>query len=155
MNRKHDLWPRMFTTGALCLTLSFPAMAQLEPYQDYDISDTVWDVTTVKVHPNMMDHYLEGLKESWVAANELAVKLGHIEEYAIYSSALPQSGDFNLMLVVRFADTAALAPSKARYDAFMKEWGAEREARNEELIKDYPGMREITGQYNMYKLTMK
>ena len=54
------------------------ASAQLEPFQDYDISDAIWIVTTVKVEPNMGDDYLEGIRETWVAGNEVAKELGQI-----------------------------------------------------------------------------
>jgi hypothetical protein len=48
-----------------------------------------------------------------------------------------------------------LAPNKARYDAFMKEWGAERNKKTTETAqKEYPAMRDITGQYNMREITL-
>jgi hypothetical protein len=59
------------------------------------------------------------------------------------------------MLVTRFKSDADLAPSKARYQAFMKEWGTEREARNQVLIKDYPALRSITGEYQFHRVTFK
>lgn len=65
----------------LALMFSTSAFAQLKPYQDYDISDNVWSVTTVKVNSNMVDHYLEGIRKSWVSSQEAAKKLGHIEDY--------------------------------------------------------------------------
>jgi len=34
----------------------------------------------------------------------------------------PESGQFNLMLVIKYKSTGDLGPDKARYDAFMKEW---------------------------------
>jgi len=146
-----------FLTLTLVAGLLFvrPAAAQLEPWEDFDISDAVWDVSLIKVNANMMDQYLEGLRDTWVEANKLAKELGHIEDYAIYSSALPQSGDFNLMLVVKFTNTEALAPSKARYDAFMEKWGETRVERNREISKDYPSMREIAGQYALREITIK
>jgi hypothetical protein len=129
--------------------------ADLEPYKDYSISDAVWSVTAIKVHSNMGDAYLEGLKKTWVESNELARKLGQIEEYHIYRSDLPDSGTFNLLLVVKFKNNEALAPNKARYEAFMKEWGAERNKKTTETAqKDYPGMRDITGEYNMREITL-
>ncbi|WP_409433091.1 hypothetical protein ACJ3XI_00940 [Litorimonas sp. RW-G-Af-16] len=132
-----------------------PAFAQLETYKDYDISDTVSSVTTVKVDANMGDYYLEGLKGTWVASNEVAKKLGHIEDYAIYASALPVSGEFNMILVVQYKNTADLAPSKAKYDAFMKEWGAQNVKKSREVTKTYPDIRTITGEYMMHEITMK
>ena len=104
----------------------------------------------------MDDAYLEGIKKTWVASNEVAKKLGQIEEYAIYRSDLPQSGDFNLLLVVKFANTADLAPNKARYEAFMKEWGeAQAQETSDYAQQNYPAMREITGQYYLRKIEIK
>ncbi len=131
------------------------ARAQLEPYKDYDVSDAVWSVTTVKVNPNMGDEYLEGIKKTWLAAGKVAKELGHIADYAIYRSDLPQSGDFNLMLVVKFDNTADLAPNQAKYEAFMKKWGEKRVKQTREITKDYPSMREITGEYQLREITIK
>ena len=142
---------------ALSLLLgSTVAMADLEPWKDYDESDAVWSVTTIRVLPNMDDAYLEGIAKTWVATNEVAKKLGQIEEYAIYRSDLPQSGDFNLLLVVKFKNTSDLAPNKARYDAFMKEFGTEKSDEVSDYSqKNYPAMREITGQYLVRQITLK
>ncbi len=121
-----------------------------------DISDAVWSVTTIKVSPNMDDAYLEGLAKTWVASNEVAKKLGQIETYEIYRSDLPQSGDFNLLLIVKFAKTTDLAPNKARYDAFMKEFTkAKADETTAKAQKDYPAMRQITGEYLFREITLK
>jgi hypothetical protein len=141
----------------LSLAMAFSstvAFADLEPYKDYTTSDAVWAVTTIKVHANMGDAYLEGLKTTWVASTELLKKLGQIEEYHIYRSDLPESGSFNLLLVVKYKNNEALAPNKARYEAFMKEWGAERnKTTTEKAQKEYPAMRDISGDYNMREIT--
>jgi hypothetical protein len=132
------------------------AYADLEPWKDYSLSEPVWSVTTIKVHSNMDDAYLEGLKKTWVASNEVAKKLGQIEEYHIYRSDLPDSGTFNLLLVVKFKNSDALAPTKARYEAFMKDWGAERNKKTTDIAQhDYPAMRDITGDYYMREITLK
>jgi hypothetical protein len=139
----------------LILSGSSLAYADLEPYKDYTVSDSVWSVTTIKVHSNMDDAYLEGLKKTWVESNEVAKKLGQIEEYHIYRSDLPESGSFNMMLVIKFKNNEALAPNKARYEAFMKEWGAERNKKMTDTAQhDYPGMRDISGEYNMREITL-
>lgn len=132
------------------------AFADLEPYKDYTPSDAIWSVTTIKVYPNMEDAYLEGLKKTWVATNEIAKKLGQIEDYHVYESALPASGTFNLMLVIKFKNAEAMGPSKARYEAFMKEWGEARKKEVTETVqKTYPNMRDITGEYALHEITFK
>ncbi len=138
------------------ITVSGTVVADLEIYKDYDVSDAVWSVTTVRVDANMDDAYLEGIKKTWAASNIVSQELGQIESWSIMQSDLPQSGEFNLLLIVKFANTSDLALNKERYDAFIKEWG---EARNKESTeyaqKNYPGMREITGQYQMREITLK
>ncbi|GAC1676222.1 MAG: hypothetical protein NVS9B2_26660 [Steroidobacteraceae bacterium] len=131
------------------------AFADLEPWKDYMVSDAVWSITTVKVHSNMGDAYLEGLKHTWVTSNEVAKKLGQIEDYHIYRSDLLESGEFNLLLVVKFKNNEMLPPNKARYDAFMKEWGEERKKKTTETAQHtYPALREITGEYRMREITI-
>jgi hypothetical protein len=142
---------------ALSMALgSTAAFADLEPWKDYTVSDAVWQVTTIKVHSNMDDAYLEGLKKTWVASNEVAKKLGQIEDYHIYRSDLPESGSFNLMLVVKFKNNEMLAPNKARYEAFMKEWGEERNKKTTDIAQHaYPAMRDITGDYALREIIIK
>ena len=141
---------------AAALAVCGTAVADLDPYTDYEVSDAVWSITTVRVDPNMDDAYLEGIKRTWAASNEVALKLGQIESYSIFRSELPQSGDFNLLLVVKFANTEDLAPNKARYDAFMAEMGkAQADASTEYAQRNYPAMRTITGEYRMREITLK
>ena len=141
---------------ALSLLLSAAsAWAQLKPYTDYEPSQEVTHITTIKVHANMIDDYLEGIRETWVASNKVAKELGHIKGYSVWVTELPNSGDFNVVLAVDYASGADMQPSKERYDAFMKAWGKANEAKTRELAKNYPAMREITGEYTMRQITFK
>lgn len=141
--------------GILLSSVASLAVADFEPWTDYELSEGVTNVTTVKVDSNMIDNYLEGLSQSWAPANEIAKELGHIEGYWIHVSQLPNSGDFNVVLGIDFKDSAALQPDKAKYDAFMKKWGEANKARSEELVKMYPDIREIVGEYNMRSVKFK
>ena len=132
------------------------ASADLEPFKDYDISDTVRSVTTIKVDSNMGDAYLEGIRNTWASGMEVSKDLGQIEDYFIYASELPESGEFNLLLVVRFANDAALAPNEERYDAFMQAFGKARSEETTEFAQEnYPAMRTITGEYRFRQITLK
>jgi hypothetical protein len=137
------------------LMVSSTALAQLEPWTDYEVSDALWNITLVKVDPNMGDDYLEGLRDTWVAANKVAKELGQIEDYAIYRSQLPESGHANLFLVVKFANSDQLDPNKEEYDKFMQAWGEANRDRSREITKNYPGMRKITGEYIVRKIDIK
>jgi hypothetical protein len=149
---------RIFSVSFLLLSLAIvaaPAAAQLQVWEDYEVSDAAWSVTTVKLDPGTQDIYLEGLKSTWVAGNEVAKSLGHIEDYAIYANQAVASGAFDLMLVIKFPNTAAMAPSRVRYNEFMEAWGNENmESSNETVLELYNEIREIQGEYMLREITM-
>ena len=140
--------------SAALTAFATPAVAQLNAYEDYTISDTVWEIATIKVDSNMGDYYLEGIKSTWVESNDVAKSLGHIEDYTIMVSAMPDSGHFNILLGVKYASMADIGPSREKYDAFMAAWGEANQDSSRETSKTYPELRKITGQYLMHELTM-
>jgi hypothetical protein len=131
------------------------ASADLEAWTDYEIGSVLSNVTTVKVDSNMIDKYLEGLKATWAPANDVAVELGQIESYGIYVSELANSGDFNVILVVRMKDAADMQPDQSEYEAFMKKWGEENQKLSDKVVMTYPDIRTITGEYLMREITFK
>ena len=142
-------------TGFVLVCFAGIASADLEPWTDYEVSEGVSNVTTIKVDSNMIDKYLEGLRDTWVPANEVAMELGQIKDYGIYVSQLPNGGDFNVLLVVRFESSADMQPDKAEYDAFMKAWGKENQDKSDKIVVTYPDIRTITGEYLFREVTMK
>lgn len=136
------------------VAMSAPASAQLKPYTDYTVSDSVSNVSTIKVKENMVEDYLQGIRNTWVASNEAAIRLGQMKSYNVYVSDLANSGEFNVILVTTFANTSDLAPNRARYEAFMKAWGAANEASSRSTTTTvYPNIRTITGEYLMREVT--
>jgi hypothetical protein len=146
---------RQLMTGLVFVFFAGLASADLEPWTDYEVSSGVSNVTTVKVDSNMIDKYLEGLRSSWVPANEVMKEQGQIKDYGIYVSELPNGGDFNVILVVRFESAANLQPDKAKYEAFMKAWGEENQEKSDKIVLTYPDIRTITGEYLFREVTMK
>ncbi len=143
------------TAAALALTaVSTPAAAQLSEYEDYEYSDSVVELTTVRVDPGQLDTYLEGLRQTWVASNEVAKGLGYITDYWIYSNMAPSSGDFHLLLAIEFPGEN-LQPSRERYDRFMDAWGeANMENSNQTVLNVYNEIREIQGVYLTREIEM-
>ena len=139
---------------ALACTMA-TASAEIEPFKDYTISESVSNVTTVKVANNRIDDYLEGLRSTWVPANDIAVELGQISGYAIYVSQLPAGGDFNVVLVIEMANASDMQPSEEDYDAFMAKWADKHKETTDEIVPTYPNMRKITGEYLMREITFK
>ena len=142
-------------TGLVLVCFAGVASADLEPWTDYEVSEGVSNVTTIKVDSNMIDKYLEGLRDTWVPANEVAKELGQIQGYGIYVSQLPNGGEFNVVLVVEFASSADMQPDKAEYEAFMKAWGKENQEKSDKIVVTYPDIRTITGEYLLREVTMK
>ena len=142
-------------TGFVLVCFAGIASADLEPWTDYEVSEGVSNVTTIKVDSNMIDTYLEGLRDTWVPANEVAMELGQIKDYGIYVSELPNGGDFNVVLIVQYASSADMQPDKAEYEAFMKAWGKENQEKSDKIVVTYPDIRTITGEYLLREVTMK
>lgn len=124
------------------------ASAQVTVYEDYQPSDMIWSVTFVDLEPGTQDLYLEGLQNTWVAANEVAKDLGHISDYAIYANQFGAGADFDLMLVVQMDNTSDLAPSQDRYNEFMAAWGEERQDEsNSTVIELYNEIRTLQSEH--------
>jgi len=133
--------------AAMSFAAAAPAAAQLQVYEDYEPSEEVIEMTVVKVDEGQLDTYLEGLKSTWVAANELQKEMGYVKGYGIYTVPY-NDGSFNLILTIRFANTDALAPSKKRYMEFMEAWGKENmDQSNKTVLELYNKIRKIQGTY--------
>ncbi|WP_290611622.1 hypothetical protein [Arsukibacterium sp. UBA3155] len=145
----------LITLSFLVLSFAINAKDRLEVYEDYDIGKEIMVVTTVKVDPNMGDVYLAGLKDSWVKAVKIQKELGYIKDWKIYGSDMPNSGNFNMLLIVTFNNSADLEPSKKKYDAFMKKWSEADEKMSNEISAKYPEVRTITGEYQLREIMMK
>ena len=142
--------------GLIALAFASSASAQLKVWEDYEPSDAYWSVTTVKLDPGTFNIYLEGLKATWVAANEVAKELGHVEDYAIYANQAVARGAFDLMLVIKYPNSDSMGPNRERYNEFMKAWGEENmDNSNETVLELYNEIREIQGEYMIREIMIK
>jgi len=142
--------------AAISLGLSAPASAEFEIYKDYDVSTSVWEMTTVKVEQGQFENYLEGLKSTWIGANDVAKKLGQIEDYKIYANMAPSGDAFDLILMIKLPSAEMLGPSKERYMKFLDAYGkANLDKGNETVIKLYNQIRKIQGTYLLQEVTVK
>jgi len=147
------------------LTLTFSlllvanlVLAQLDPYTDFETSDEVTYISTIKINANMGPYYLEGLEKTWVAAMKYQKEKGYITDYKVFVSDLPQSGDFNLITAITYANDAAARGSETRFNdvqAHMKSLATSEEERDKIVTQSYPSMRKIVGQYRIRELTFK
>ena len=147
---------RQLLTGLILFCFAGAASADLEVWKDYELSEGVTSVTTVKVDSNMVDKYLEGIRQTWAPAQEVRKELGQIEGYWIHINQLENSGDFNVVLGIDYKNAAAaLSNDKTQYEAFMKKWGEANQKKSDEIVLTYPEIREIVGTYLMRSVTFK
>lgn len=140
--------------AAATLALATPAMAQLQPWDDYEPQQTVVELTYVKVDEGQLGFYLEGLKQTWVKANEAAKSIGQITDYGIY--AVPYgANEVNLVLRVNYPNMASLDPDKAEYDKFMQAWGEANQESSSKTVRElYNNIRKIKGTYVLRELKL-
>ena len=140
--------------AATMLAVSAPAVAQLQVWEDYTPQKSVVELTYVKVDEGQLDTYLEGLKGTWVKANEIAKGMGQIESYGIY--VVPYgSNEVNLVLRITYPNMATLDADKAEYDKFLAAWGQENvDSSNKTVLELYNKIRKIKGTYLLRELKM-
>ena len=76
-------WKQLVISAAAAVSMAAfcaPASAEMQLYKDYEPSPQVVEMTTVQVDDGQFETYLEGLKSTWIASNEVAKKLGIIKD---------------------------------------------------------------------------
>jgi hypothetical protein len=110
----------------------------------------------VKVNPNRIDDYLEGLKQTWLSGCEIGKKQGTVLECAVYLSETTASRDFNMVLVQQYPSAASLDPNSERYSAFMAETRARlAQDKQDALVEGYQEMRTFFGEQNFRRIDFK
>lgn len=142
--------------ATVAVTASVPAAAEMQVYKDYEPSQAVWEMTTVTVDQGQFETYLEGLKSTWIASNEVAKRLGLIEDYHIYANAAPAKGSFDLILMIKYPSVQKWAGTKEDYMKFLDAYGkANIDKGNETVLKLYNKIRKITGDYVLHEVIVK
>lgn len=135
--------------GVLAVLAARPAVAQ--EGEAWTTLEPVYFVTTIKIHPNMGEQYLQNLKRTWVTGVEAAIEEGITEDYWVFSSLTPNDGGYNLMIVTKHPNLAAMDATDAwreriaRIDARVQEMISERET-DEITANVYPNIRTITSE---------
>ena len=143
--------------AAVAAGLAFAVQASaFEVFKDYVPSKQVYNVVFVKVDPNRIDDYLEGLKQTWWNGCEVSKKLGQLEECSIYLSDTASNRDFNMILVQRFASGADLDPDEGDYNKFMTEFRKQlAEAKQDEIVEGYNELRTFFGEQTFREIKLK
>jgi hypothetical protein len=141
--------------SAAALALAINAQA-FEVYTDYTPSKEVWNVTMVKVNPNRIDDYLEGLKQTWQSGCDISKKQGTVLDCFVYISETAANSDFNMMLVMKFPNAASLDPNAEQFKAFQTAMRAQlAEDKQDKLVEGYEELRTFFGEQNFRRVEFK
>ena len=149
---RHAITLAVLAAGFTCAT----GAGAFEPFKDFIPGKEVHNVVFVKVDPNRIDDYLEGLKATWWSGCEVGRKLGEIKRCAIYVSTTPMQSDFNMMLVQTYASGADLDPDETKYNRYMSEMRKQLEkAKQDKIVEGYNEMRTFYGEREFREITFK
>ena len=146
---------KIVTVAAVALLAGTSAQA-FDVYTDYTFSKEVWNVTMVKVNPNRIDDYLEGLKQTWQSGCDIGKKMGTVLDCAIYVSDTSANRDFNTILVMKFPSGASSDPNEAQFKEFQAEMRKQlEEQKQDSLVQGYEEFRTFFNEQNFRKIEFK
>jgi len=146
---------KIVTVAAVALLAGTTAQA-FDVYTDYTFSKEVWNVTMVKVNPNRIDDYLEGLKQTWQSGCDIGKKMGTVLDCAIYVSDTSANRDFNTILVMKFPSGASSDPNEAQFKEFQAEMRKQlEEQKQDSLVQGYEEFRTFFNEQNFRKIEFK
>lgn len=87
---------------------------QAQEGETWETQETVYNVTTIRIHPNMGEQYLNNLRQTWVTGVKEQMNEGLVTDYSVYSSVTPNDEGYNLIIVTEH-------PNLASFDA-TDEW---------------------------------
>lgn len=132
------------------------AAQAFEVYTDYTLSKEVWNVTMVKVNPNRIDDYLEGLKQTWQSGCDIGKKMGTVLDCYIYVSETAANRDFNTLLVMKFPSGASSDPNEAQFKQFQAEMRKQLEEQKQDaLVQGYEEFRTFFGEQSFRRIEFK
>lgn len=148
---------KLLTVAASAAALALAVNAQaFEVYTDYTPSKEVWNVTMVKVNPNRIDDYLEGLKQTWQSGCDISKKQGTVLDCFAYVSETAANSDFNMMLVMKFPSAASLDPNAEQFKSFQAAMRAQlAEDKQDKLVEGYEELRTFFGEQNFRRVEFK
>lgn len=141
--------------SAAALTLASNAQA-FEVYTDYTFSKEVWNVTMVKVNPNRIGDYLEGLEQTWAPGCEIGKKNGTVLDCFVYLSDTAANRDFNMLLVMKFPSGASADPNAEQFTKLQAELRARlAQEKQDKLVEGYEELRTFFGEQNFRRIEFK
>ena len=127
-----------------------------EVYTDYAPSKEVWNVTMVRVNPNRIDDYLEGLKQTWVSGCEIGKKQGTVLDCFVFLSETACQPRLQHAARDEGPERRVADPNAEQYKAFMAAMRAQlAEDKQDKLVEGYEELRTFFGEQNFRRIDFK
>jgi len=147
---------KLIAAASVAVLAAGSAAQAFEVYTDYTLSKEVWNVTMVKVNPNRIDDYLEGLKQTWQSGCDIGKKMGTVLDCYIYVSETAANRDFNTLLVMKFPSGASSDPNEAQFKQFQAEMRKQLEEQKQDaLVQGYEEFRTFFGEQSFRRIEFK
>ena len=125
--------------------------------ETWNTSETVYQVSTIDLEPNVDAQYLNQMKRTWGTNMKILKADGLIEDYHIYKSVNEYDGDYDLLLVIKYKNLASLDSNPKRNKAWDKATEKARKIISQEQVSQitgtFPKMRTILDQKLMREIT--
>jgi len=125
--------------------------------ETWNTSETVYQVSTIDLEPNVDAQYLNQMKRTWGTNMKILKADGLIEDYHIYKSVNEYDGDYDLLLVIKYKNLASLDSNPKRDKAWDKATEKARKIISQEQVNQmtgtFPKMRTILDQKLMREIT--
>ncbi len=147
----------LFFAAMMAIMISIPFSGFSQSDDLYD-DGSVWNLTFVRLHPNLDDEYLKGLNKTWKSTMDEMKKENIIKSYKILKGNAANQEDFNLLLMIEFDNYAAMDPDPARQAKMDEIEKRVRDAMGDEFKKtvaSYSTMRDIFGSKIMREIYLK
>jgi len=139
---------------AAAVAFAIHAQAQQSPSPLPYAEGTVWEISTVKVKSGFSEDYLRSMGATWKKVMEEAKKQKLILSYKVLSSDASSREDWNIMLMIEYANMAALDGLEPKMRALALPTVGGEEGRKEFMTKRLE-VREIVGSKLARELILK
>lgn len=114
----------------------------------------VWVVTMVRTKAGMEDDYIRGLGQTIKPVMEEQKKQKIVLDYKILDGSAANAQDYNMIIMVEYANMAALDGLRAKTDPIAEKLMGSEDQRRTLAIKRLD-IREIVGSKTMREITLK
>ncbi|MBF90119.1 MAG: hypothetical protein CMG75_10810 [Candidatus Marinimicrobia bacterium] len=124
--------------------------------ETWEVSESVYAVSTIDLEPNVDQQYINQLKLTWYNNMEVFKSEGLIEDFHIYKSINQYDGDFDLLLVVKYKNLAIFDSNSKNNKRWKKAEDKARKIISEEEVQNitsnFPKLRTILDQKFMREI---